>query len=60
MTTCVILHNMIIEDDRDLNLEPFYDNVGRRVKPNMIGTSFLRAKISSVKLRQNIMHSLYI
>ena len=33
MTCCVILLNMIIEDERDLNLEIFYDNVGSRVKP---------------------------
>jgi hypothetical protein len=33
MTCCVILHNMIIEDERDLNLELFYDNIGSRVKP---------------------------
>jgi fatty acid-binding protein DegV len=33
MTCHVILHNMIIEDERDLNLEFFYDNVGSRVKP---------------------------
>jgi len=33
MTACVILDNMIIEDERDLNLEFFYDNVGSRVKP---------------------------
>ena len=33
MTACVILHNMIIEDERDLNLKFFYDNIGRRVKP---------------------------
>lgn len=33
MTCCVILHNMIIEDERDMNLEFFYDNVGSRVKP---------------------------
>jgi hypothetical protein len=28
MTTCVILHNMIIDDERDLKLEFFYDNIG--------------------------------
>ena len=33
MTCCVILHNMILEDKRGLNLEFFYDNVGSRVKP---------------------------
>jgi hypothetical protein len=33
MTCCVILHNVIIEDERDLNLEFFYENVGSRVKP---------------------------
>jgi hypothetical protein len=33
MTTCVILHNMIIEDERGLNLSFFFDNVGTRVKP---------------------------
>jgi fatty acid-binding protein DegV len=33
MTCRVILHNMIIEDERDLNLEFFYDNVGMQVKP---------------------------
>nr|XP_051196756.1 uncharacterized protein LOC127310093 [Lolium perenne] len=33
MTCCVILHNMIIEDERGLNLLCFYDNVGTRVQP---------------------------
>ncbi|KAK1609259.1 hypothetical protein QYE76_032932 [Lolium multiflorum] len=33
MTCCVILHNMIIEDERGLNLPCFYDNVGTRVQP---------------------------
>ena len=33
MTACVISHNIIIEDERGLNLEFFYDNVGSRVKP---------------------------
>ena len=33
ITTCVILHNMIVEDERDLDLEYNYDNVGSRVKP---------------------------
>jgi hypothetical protein len=33
MTCCVILHNMIIEDERGLNLLCFYDNVGTRVRP---------------------------
>jgi hypothetical protein len=32
MTTCVILHNIITEDERDLNLLFFFDNVGIRVK----------------------------
>jgi len=32
MTTCVILHNMIVEDERDLDLEYNYDNVGSRAK----------------------------
>jgi hypothetical protein len=34
MTTCVILHNMIIEDEKNLNLEFFFDNIGTRVKPS--------------------------
>jgi hypothetical protein len=34
MTTCVILHNMIIEDEKHLNLEFFFDNSGTRVKPS--------------------------
>jgi hypothetical protein len=33
MTACVILHNMIIEDERDLSLEFFFDSVGSRVRP---------------------------
>ena len=33
MTACVILHNMIVEDERDLEFEFNYDNVGSRVKP---------------------------
>ena len=33
MTCYVILHNMILEDEREMNLEFFYDNVGSHVKP---------------------------
>jgi hypothetical protein len=33
MTYCVILYNMIIEDERDFNLKFFYDNIDSRVKP---------------------------
>ena len=33
MTACVILHNMIIEDEWGLELDFEYDNVGSRVKP---------------------------
>jgi hypothetical protein len=33
MKCCVILHNMILEDERGLNLPCFYDNVGIRVQP---------------------------
>jgi hypothetical protein len=33
VTACVILHNMIIEDERDLSLEFFFDNVGSRWRP---------------------------
>ena len=33
MKCCVILHNMILEDERGLNLPCFYDNVGTRVRP---------------------------
>jgi hypothetical protein len=33
MTTCAILHNMIIEHKKDLNLEFFFKNVDIRVKP---------------------------
>jgi hypothetical protein len=33
MKSCVILHTMIIEDERDMNLEFFFDNVGSRVRP---------------------------
>ena len=33
MKCCVILHNMILEDERGLNLPCFYDNVGTRVQP---------------------------
>jgi hypothetical protein len=34
MITCVILHNMIINDERGLNLSFFFDNIGTRVKPS--------------------------
>ena len=32
MKCCVILHNMILKDERGLNLPCFYDNVGTRVQ----------------------------
>jgi hypothetical protein len=31
--TCAILHDMIIEDEKGLNLEFFYENFGSRVQP---------------------------
>ena len=31
MKACIVLHNMIITDERDLNLLPIYDIVGSRV-----------------------------
>jgi hypothetical protein len=34
MTTCVILHIMIIEDERGLNLSFFFDNADTRVNPS--------------------------
>jgi hypothetical protein len=34
MTTCVILHNMIIDDEKHLNLAFFFDNIGICVKPS--------------------------
>ena len=34
MNTCVILHNMIVEDERDLDLLPIHDNAGSRMKPS--------------------------
>ena len=33
MASCAILHNMILEDERGMNLEFFHDNMGSRVKP---------------------------
>jgi hypothetical protein len=33
MKRCVILHNMILEDERGLNFPCFFDNVGTRVQP---------------------------
>jgi hypothetical protein len=33
MRVCEILHKIIIKDQRALNLEFFFDNVGSRVKP---------------------------
>jgi hypothetical protein len=32
MKACVPLHNMIIEDERDMNLKFFFDNIGSRVR----------------------------
>ena len=33
MTCCVIFHNLIVKDERDLDLDLVYDNVGEHVKP---------------------------
>ncbi|KNE97572.1 hypothetical protein PSTG_09122 [Puccinia striiformis f. sp. tritici PST-78] len=35
MTTCVILHNMIIQSERDMNQELIYDSNQATVTPNI-------------------------
>ena len=52
MTCCVILHNMILEDERGMNLEFFYDNVGSRVKPARVPNR-IRAFLHTYKEIEN-------
>jgi hypothetical protein len=35
MTTCIILHNMIIEDERDFTLDRSFDNIGEEANPSI-------------------------
>ena len=51
MTACVILDNMIIDDERDLNLEFFYDNVGSHVKPTRDGNEIMHFLTPTGRLR---------
>jgi hypothetical protein len=34
MSTCIILHNMIIKDERDFALDRSFDNIGEQVYPS--------------------------
>jgi hypothetical protein len=46
MSTCIILHNMIIEDERDFPLDRSFDNIGEQVDPStgskMVHNSFVQ------------------
>jgi hypothetical protein len=46
MTTCIISHNMIIEDERDFALDRSFDNIGEEVdpstKPRRVRDSFVQ------------------
>jgi hypothetical protein len=58
----VILHNMIIEHERNLDLEFFFNNVGSRVKPSrnpLPDTGFVRCT-SSLKTMLRIPSSVMI
>jgi hypothetical protein len=58
MTTCVILHNMIIEDESGLNLSFFFDNVGTRVKPSR-NTDIVQAFLETyrqIQLQEDPVH----
>ncbi|KAK1627509.1 hypothetical protein QYE76_001824 [Lolium multiflorum] len=59
MTCCVILHNMIIEDESGLNLPCFYDNVGTRVQPRgtLIGLKLFLQLIEALKMPRLITSS---
>jgi hypothetical protein len=63
MKCCVILHNMIIEDERGLNLPCFYDNVGTRVQsernPNRL-EAFLQThrEIEDANTHHQLLHDL--
>ena len=35
MTACIIMHNMIVEDERDGNEDFRYDGVGQLVRPSL-------------------------
>ena len=63
MTACVILHNMIVEDERDLDLEYNYHNVGSCVKPTEDAdeiNAFLETyrKIENHDLHNQLQHDL--
>jgi hypothetical protein len=46
MTPCVILQNIIIKDERELNLEILFDNNGSLVKPS--------SKIDKIQVPWNV------
>ena len=56
MTACVILHDMIIEDERDLNLEFYYGNVASRVKPDTDAYEITAFLDSYRKIENNASH----
>ncbi|KNE87156.1 hypothetical protein PSTG_19465 [Puccinia striiformis f. sp. tritici PST-78] len=57
MTTCVILHNMIINSERDLNQEFTYDSNQATVTPNINRSPDLSSFIrNAVELRDSKAH----
>jgi hypothetical protein len=49
MTTCIILNNMIIEDERDFAMDRSFDNIGEEVDPST----------GSRRVRDNFMQRLH-
>jgi hypothetical protein len=64
MTTCIILHNMIVEDERELATDKNFDNIGDLVDPssgsNRVRNNFVQRlhKLKNKTKHQQLQHDL--
>jgi hypothetical protein len=58
MMTCITMHNMIVEDERDEDVDFIYDQMGEKVTTSHADASELDAFIANYqKIKNNLTHN---